>query len=267
MRISPVGLAIIKKHEGLRLKAYLCPAGVWTIGYGTTGPNIKPGMKITKEEAERLLADGLATYEQGVLAACSPRRPNQAQFDAMVSLCYNIGVANFKKSSVVRQFKAGNDEEAALAFNMWVKARAPSSVSANGGPKKVTLPGLVRRRAEESNLFLMTPNPRTQKRRQGNNVTVEVPEGSVVPSAPKPLSQSREIIGGGVAGAGAIGQIINGITVEDAQGASDKLKSIQEQPTPFMEKNHIPEIISFLVLGIAIFIIWKRFADRKKGIR
>jgi hypothetical protein len=113
----------------------------------------------------------------------------------------------------------------------------------------------------------MTPNPRTQKRRQGNNVTVEVPEGSVVPSAPKPLSQSREIIGGGVAGAGAIGQIINGITVEDAQGASDKLKSIQEQPTPFMEKNHIPEIISFLVLGIAIFIIWKRFADRKKGIR
>lgn len=262
MRISPVGLDLIKKHEGLRLKSYLCPAGVWTIGYGTTGPNVKPGMKITREEAEDLLFADLRKFELNVLAACKPAVPNQAEFDAMVSLCYNIGPANFKKSSVVRLFKLGNKEDAALAFNLWVKANDPKT------GKKVTLPGLVRRRAEESQLFLATPSPRTQTRIQHNKVVVEVPEASVVPAAPKPLSQSREVIGGGVAGASAIGNLVNQITVEDAQSANDKLKTITEQePTPVMQKYHIPEIASVLILVVAVFIIWKRFADRKKGIR
>ena len=65
-RLSTPGLELIKKFEGMRLRAYVCPAGVWTIGYGHTGSDVRDGLKITEEEAEALLRKDVGTYESAV---------------------------------------------------------------------------------------------------------------------------------------------------------------------------------------------------------
>jgi len=139
------GLELIKRFEGLRLTAYLCPADVWTIGYGHTSaagaPPVVKGMKITAQEASDILARDLAKYEAAVAKALT-RTPNENQFSAMVSLCYNIGAGAFVGSSVAKRFNAGNEQGAADAFRLWNKA---------GGK---VLPGLIRRREDERTLFL-----------------------------------------------------------------------------------------------------------------
>lgn len=138
-RIGAKGLALIKEFEGLKLKAYLCPAQVWTIGYGSTGAHVREGMVITEARAEELLREDLERFERGVEAAVPGL--SQERFDACVSLAFNIGEAAFARSTVAREAKAGDHAGAANAFGMWVKA---------GGK---TLPGLVRRRAAEAALY------------------------------------------------------------------------------------------------------------------
>lgn len=143
LKTGPAGLEIIKHFEGCKLAAYQDVADVWTIGYGDTGPDVKPGLVISQEEAERRLANRLAReFEPGVRAAIEDAPTTQGQFDSMVSLAYNIGVAAFKSSTVARMHKAGNYTAAAEAFLLWVKA---------GGK---VLSGLVRRREEEARLYL-----------------------------------------------------------------------------------------------------------------
>jgi GH24 family phage-related lysozyme (muramidase) len=153
MKTSKAGLAIIKKWEGCRLKAYQDSVGVWTIGYGLTSaagivPVVK-GMTITQAQAEEYLEIALGSYEAGVIKAI--KRPmTQPQFDAMVSLCYNIGPGAFGKSSLVRRFNEGNIAGAADAFLMWTKA---------GGK---VLKGLENRRKDERALFLTAAAPQTK---------------------------------------------------------------------------------------------------------
>lgn len=138
-QIGPRGLALVKEFEGLRLKAYLCPARVWTIGYGSTGPHVKPGMVITEAEADALLQRDLDRFE----AAVAEEAPGatQNQFDAMVCLAFNIGIGAFEKSSVLRLHKAGQHWPAAEAFGKWIFAKGKE------------LPGLKRRRAREADLY------------------------------------------------------------------------------------------------------------------
>jgi len=138
-QIGPRGLALIKEFEGLELKAYLCPAKVWTIGYGSTGPHVAPGMVITEAQADALLQKDLDRFEAAV-AEDTPGA-TQNQFDAMVSLAFNIGIGAFEKSSVLRLHLAGDHRAAAEAFGMWVR----------GGGR--VLPGLQRRRAKEADLY------------------------------------------------------------------------------------------------------------------
>lgn len=149
MKTSPKGLALIKEFEGLRLNAYLCAAGVWTIGFGHTSaagdPEVRPGMRITATQAEAMLIRDLGQYERAVSAAV--KKPlTQGQFDACVSLCYNIGVGAFARSTVVRRINAGRMSEVPAAFMMWTK----------GGGK--VLPGLVRRRRAEAALWRSLPD-------------------------------------------------------------------------------------------------------------
>jgi lysozyme len=153
MKVSAAGLDLIKKHEGLRLTAYPDPATggePWTIGYGITSSagvgKITKGMKITLEQAEDMLRRALGVYERGVQDTLT-RRPSQHQFDAMVSLAYNIGVPAFRKSSVARFFNAGEIDKAAGAFLMWNKAAGK------------VMPGLTKRRASEREWFLRTSQP------------------------------------------------------------------------------------------------------------
>lgn len=139
MECCEKGLCLIKEFEGCRLKAYRCPAGVWTIGFGWT-PGVKPGDVWTQEHANEMLVTGVKPYAAAVAKACP--HTTQNEFDAMTSLCYNIGPGNFAKSSVVRLHNAGDRHGAANAFLKW-----------NRGGGKI-LAGLDRRRKAERALYL-----------------------------------------------------------------------------------------------------------------
>lgn len=141
MKINNDGLDIIKQNEGLRLTAYVCPAGVLTIGYGSTGPHVKRGLTITAEEAEDLLRKDVARFEDGVAALVTVDL-NENQFSALVSFAFNVGLDALRKSSLLRLLNAGEYKAAANQFDKWV----------NGGGRR--LPGLVKRRAQEKALFL-----------------------------------------------------------------------------------------------------------------
>jgi lysozyme len=141
---SEKGLAIIKEFEGFKAKAYLCPAGIWTIGYGHTsaagGLKVTKGLVITKAEAEALLDRDVIKYEIAVSKHVKVTL-TQDEFDALVSFCYNIGETNFANSSVVKYINSGRKHLVGSGLAMWVK----------GGGKR--LPGLVRRRSMEADLF------------------------------------------------------------------------------------------------------------------
>lgn len=263
MQISQAGIDLIKKYEGLKLRSYLCPAGVWTIGYGTTGPDIKANMVITKAEAEAYLGRDLEKFTDGVLTRCAPVVPNQNQLDAMVCFSYNVGLGNFATSSVLRLFKAGDIPGAARAFMLWTKAKDPST------GKKRELPGLVKRRADEKALFMQDAADDTVTRSVAPSKTTEVPEASVVPEPPKSLTQSKEIIGGAVTGLGGIGSIISSITADDLTQAKAGTQQVQVDAnnSAFFKHVHVPEIAAGITVVLSMLIIWKRFADRNKGVR
>lgn len=133
-------LELIKKYEGLELDAYLCPAGVWTIGYGHTG-DVKPSQTCSKEEAIGWLKEDVKWAERAV-QELSEVFLTQSQFDALVSLVFNIGRGNFASSTLLRKLNAEDYEGAADEFPKWRKA---------GGK---VLRGLELRRAEEREMFL-----------------------------------------------------------------------------------------------------------------
>lgn len=140
MNISTNGIELIKQFEGCSLKAYKCPAGIWTIGYGHTN-GVKEGQTITKTEAERLLKEDLARFER-VINDVIKVRINQNQFDALVSFSYNVGTGALKKSTLLKLINKEDYNRAAEQFNKWIYA---------GGKK---LAGLVKRRTAEKELFL-----------------------------------------------------------------------------------------------------------------
>ncbi|UVN13516.1 lysozyme R [Pseudomonas phage vB_PaeP_FBPa8] len=135
----------IKEHEGLRLVAYLDSVGVWTIGYGDTGPDVVKGLTITKEEAEKRLRKRLVEFE-GYVNTYVKVPLKQHQFDALVSLVYNIGPANFKTSTLLKKLNAGDYIGAADQFLVWNKGRVDG--------KLVVIKGLANRRAKERKQFL-----------------------------------------------------------------------------------------------------------------
>lgn len=137
------GIELIKSFEGLRLKAYKCPAGVWTIGYGHT-KGVKEGDVITEEEAEDMLKKDVLNFEINVRGAVIPNL-NDHQYDALTSFAYNVGPGNFRKSTLLRLINSGITarEDITNQFMRWVYA----------GGKKLT--GLVRRRTAEAELYFL----------------------------------------------------------------------------------------------------------------
>jgi len=138
-KISDIGLAKLKEFEGLRTKAYYDPAGVLTIGYGHTGPDVRPGDAISKYWAEHLLKADLYDLEKQVESLGDW---NQLQFDALVSFAYNLGFYKLKTSTLLKTIKEGGSMHAIKKeFKRWVYA---------GGK---VLPGLVKRREWEAKRF------------------------------------------------------------------------------------------------------------------
>src|SRR5688572_7530927 len=120
MTLSDAGLALIKQFEGLSLKAYLCPARVWTIGYGTTRGG-KPEQVISEAEAEAMLRADVDRFAQGVSERIQVP-VTQGQFDALVAFAYNVGLAAFGKSTLLRLLNDSKYALAAQQFARWNKA-------------------------------------------------------------------------------------------------------------------------------------------------
>ena len=145
MSVSNQGVDLICDFEGKRLAAYDDGVGVWTIGFGTTiypnGIKVKKGDTCTLDQAKSYMAHDLKKFEQAVNGAVNIAL-NQNQFDALVSLAYNIGTGAFNKSTLVKKLNAGDIRGAADQFDVWI----------NAGGKRMQ--GLVNRRAKEKALFL-----------------------------------------------------------------------------------------------------------------
>lgn len=141
MRTSQAGTELIQSFEGCKLNAYVCPAGVLTIGWGHTGKDVTPGQCISQARADELLAQDLAPRERDVERLVKVPL-TQHQFDALVSFVYNLGAGALAGSTLLKKLNAGNYAGAADEFLKWNKA---------GGK---VLPGLSRRRAAERELFL-----------------------------------------------------------------------------------------------------------------
>jgi GH24 family phage-related lysozyme (muramidase) len=148
MRTSQAGIDLIHSFEGLRLKAYPDPGtggSPWTIGWGSTtdeqGRPIEPGTVWTRERADARFRQHLAQFEQAVRNALGDAPVTQNQFDAMVSLAYNIGRAAFRRSTLVRKHRAGDYAGAAREFLRWNRA---------GGR---VMAGLTRRREAEARMY------------------------------------------------------------------------------------------------------------------
>ena len=144
MQVSQKCIDLVKRYEGFISKAYLCPAGVISIGWGHTGSDVKKGMIITKEEAENLLKKDLKKFEQGLCKMLNAEELNvtQNQFDALISFAYNLGLSTLAGSTLWRLFTHGDIQGAADEFTKWIYA--------GGKP----LEGLKRRRQAERELFL-----------------------------------------------------------------------------------------------------------------
>jgi len=167
VKLSKAGADLMHRFEGCRNKPYLCPAHIWTIGYGhvlyqdqiklpmvrVEGkdiPMIRKEMPLaiedfriwSKDEIEELFAADVATFERGVLRLVPGVIGKQGAFDALVSISFNFGLGNLQRSTIRMKANRGDWEGAAEAFMAWTK----------GGGK--VLPGLVKRRQAERALFL-----------------------------------------------------------------------------------------------------------------
>lgn len=229
MQISDNGLALIREFEGLRLTAYKCPAGVWTIGYGHTGADVAEGKTITPEMATAFLKTDVRRFERAISELISVDL-DQGQFDALVSWAFNVGAGAVQRSTLRRRLNAGAYEDVPGQLMRWTKA---------GGRE---LPGLVRRRRAECALWRgMHENP------------VDIPESRAVDEpALKPITDSRTMKGGIPALAGA---------ATAAGGLFSALGSLDP-----LAQAIIGGGLTIALLG-AGYVLWNRWQERKRGER
>lgn len=157
MNVSQKLIEMVKHHEGVRLRPYRCPALLWTVGVGHVIDPAHTGVKfedrknlpipagwdrtLSMAEVDDILAKDLRRFEAGVERLC-PAGLDQSRFDALVSFSFNVGLGNLQRSTLRMRHNRGDYEGAAEAFMMWTKA---------GGKE---LPGLVKRRRDERNMYL-----------------------------------------------------------------------------------------------------------------
>ena len=228
VKTSARGIELIKQFEGLELEAYQDIAGIWTIGYGHTGPDVEPGMRITEREAEALLRKDLTPRENAVDRLTSVEL-NQNEFDALVSFVYNVGIDAYRRSTARRRLNKGDRIGAADALTWWNKA------TVGGVLREVR--GLTRRRAAERALFLTPTNPPIV--REPDNLT---DNSRVTPVEDSPrrgsLAESRTIQGATVAGgAGAAAATMGRDNAEEL----DQIESNIEAGTGLIEDESAAE--------------------------
>ena len=237
MKISSAGLNIIKEFEGFRANAYRDPVGIWTIGFGTIR-GVKPGDVVTRSEAERRLRHELVEYERAVERATGGNA-TQPQFDALVSFAYNVGVKGMAGSTVIKRHNSGDHQAAARAFGLWNKA---------GGK---VWPGLTRRRAAESALYL-TPTRAADPAVEPEDDPDPMPR-AVEPERSMAESQINRagVIAGGTAAVATVAETAR--TVADVKTSAD------------MMGEWLVPILLVAVVGLCAYIVWQRYKQRKEG--
>ena len=151
MKLNKNGYDLIKQFEGLRLDAYAATESekqrnIWTIGFGNityeNGTKVKKGDKISQDRAEQIFSYYADKFARNVDAIITNKNITQNQFNAVVSLAYNIGLANFQKSTLLKKLNTNNNDKTIKdEFLKWVNASGKR------------LQGLVNRRTEEANLY------------------------------------------------------------------------------------------------------------------
>ena len=239
--IPMAAVSLIAEAEGLRLTAYRCPAGVWTIGYGETD-GVQPGDTCTREQAERWLCEDLADRAKAVQAICS-LPPSRNELGALVSLAYNIGIEALRKSTALRLHNAGQHEAAARAICLWDKARVNGVLT--------TLPGLTARRAREQALYL-TPDDGPAQAQTPQAVEAE---SSVAAS---PIAQG----GAATVATGAVAALVE---AKDTLGpVGDAIKGLR---TILTEHIGIPTewVLPALLIGLGVVVVRWRLKQRAGG--
>lgn len=231
MKTSSAGINLIKEFEGVRLKSYKCPAGVYTIGVGHTSaagpPAVKAGMEITNAQAMKILANDLGQFEDAIND--SVKVPlTQSQFDALVSFVFNVGVGAFKKSTLLKKLNAGQYDAVPAELMKWTK----------GGGKE--LPGLVRRRRAEAALWRGVDDSKAIK--SDARLTPDIPQPS------KSMVQSKE---GNTA---LITGIASGATA--AAEVSRQVKETGDSLTTVIDMLKNPTFLLLVAVAIAAAAIW-----------
>ena len=147
-KLSQIGLYLIKYFQGLKLKSYKCPAGVWTIGYGHT-KNVLPGMIINQQKANQLLLEDLMTSINGVDKCIGKIKLTDNQYSALVSFAFNAGIGSLQISTLLKLIKANKIKQAANQFKKWNKIKKYK----NGKPYYQPLKGLTLRRFAQQLIF------------------------------------------------------------------------------------------------------------------
>lgn len=239
-------VALIAESETLRLKAYRCPAGVWTIGWGETD-GVRPGDTCTKEQADRWLLEDVTDRAKAVRAMCTVE-PSENELGALVSLAYNIGLEGLRKSTVLRQHNAGNRQAASRAFGLWNKARNPRT-----GQLEV-LDGLTARRARESAMYLTPDDPADV-----SAMPQAVASESSLASSPINAGGAAAV---GLGGVTAVTQVAD--QVQEASGALATIKGAALQVADFVG---IPPgvLLALGLIAVGIVVMQQRAKQRREG--
>ncbi|KAA5603486.1 lysozyme [Roseospira marina] len=241
-KINQNGLSLIKRWEGFRRRAYLCPAGKWTIGFGHTA-GVKRGDTVTMEEAERLLSEDLTAAERAVRELIKVAL-TENQFSALVSWTFNLGRENLRTSTLRRRLNARNYGAVPDEMQRWNKVRDPET-----GALEVSL-GLVRRRASEVDLWMSKDGT--------------VAEDGDMPQAPeaieiKSLAKSRTAIGSATAGAGGAGLV--------ADSAQEIIQAAQSAEQHINTGTWVGLVLGTIILVAAGVAFYARIDDWRKGRR
>ncbi|MFM7009112.1 MAG: lysozyme [Betaproteobacteria bacterium] len=251
LKISPAGLALIKKWEGWYPKAYKDPVGVWTIGWGTTGAEARPGRTITKAQGEAFLKKDLEDEEANVKRLVNVPL-TQYQFDALVSFAYNAGSGNLSQSTLLKLLNRKNYTAAAAQFVRWNKARNRET------NEYVVLNGLTNRRKDEAALFLRPAEAQFEEHEvnmegqkpladpQNHESTVSADAPSSHPSPFMDLLKNSETFK-------AIATTITGLIV----AFSNLLEPVKENPTAYTG-------LGLAVIG-ALAVVYIKYRDTNEG--
>lgn len=258
LRTTELGLTLIRAFEGCKLKAYKCPAGKWTVGYGHTsaagGLAVGPTTTLSsKAEAEKLLAADIDRFEDHIETLLAGAEIEDHQFDALVSLAFNIGVGNFAASTVLKKIKARDFDAVPANLMKWNKITDPKTKA------KVESTGLTRRRRAEAALW------------RGDLEDAEtymgisfgpMPQAVEPPAPPKTMAQSKSgnasIVTGGVGatlGVKAILDSVQEITAPvgqltaTAQEVTTGLQTTVQQGQSAVQATH--EVAQFLTPAAA----------------